>query len=323
MKVTKASHYLFEQLDIPAFFVDDYFSCLSGDAVKLYLFLQRASLRGEQLDDQSYLVRCQLKGEALKLAWQSLVELGLIKDDAGQIVLADLRDLHQSQLERQAEVHAEKKGQYDVLRGQLKAVIDSIAKTFFSGILNRGWVDLIDKMKFQYQFEDGVIYALIQDCANRNKLVVSYAASIAEAWHLRGIVSFADLDAFLNENAALRRMAKKVAKALGRQVIEADLKAVKIWMDDWGYDEAVIQLALDKLGGAARPQLNYVHRILEKWHLAGLQTMADILAAESRPKQTNHHPVRRSDRAKRAYEERTYTQADFDALLVNIESLED
>ncbi len=132
----------------------------------------------------------------------------------------------------------------------------------------------------RYKFEPEVIYALFQECARRNKLDSKAGISkVAENWAARGIITFADLNAYFLSYERISKTA--VAAASCAQMTEYDEEIVARWVDQFNYDFDIIDLALRKTTRLSNPNPEVVDRILTEWFSHQLRDVAAVKAYEA------------------------------------------
>lgn len=290
MRAERQVQPLFENCEIPAEFIDACLPVLSGTGVKLYLVLFRATQRGDRLSDEILMQRCSCTEAELRAAVGALEQAGLLTvDPAGQAyLLHDPREQRLNQLYRPrrgadpAPLAEQPKTPEQAERDQQRqSLIQNISNTYFQGLMSANWFYDIEDMMQRYRFDTAVVYSLFSECKRRNKLNRSYVRTVAADWHRRGVLTFEDLARLSAERQASKSLSNRIGQRLGRPMTPVDEDAVSRWIGDYGYDMDVIEIALEKTTGIQNPNLNYVGKILDAWHKAGLKDEAAVRQYEA------------------------------------------
>lgn len=103
------------------------------------------------------------------------------------------------------------------------------------------------------------------------KASVSYMDSVAKRLAEKGCFTYDNVASALAEEEAAAVNAAKILKRwhLHRPLTEDELALYKKWTGDWGFDEKLIDLALEKMITASKPSFAYLDKILNGWHEEG------------------------------------------------------
>lgn len=273
-----ANSLLFSTTNIPDAFFTEYFSQASGTAIKVYLYLFFLSKYGKEIkiNDLSKKLDIPLKDiqDSIKY-WESLGLL--IRKNSGyefanmqEIELFKLYNPKVSQSPDQIKKTA--KNQY-----RAKA-ISAINNEFFQGVMSPSWYGDIDLWFSKYGFDEEVMVALFRYCFNRSALHRNYIQAVAEAWSQNNIKTYTDLDKYYEQQEALSKVKKSIAKKLGlnRQLSQYEEAYIEKWMNDFGYNMAIIEIALKKTTSKSNPNFDYINKILEDWNDRNLRTPESV-----------------------------------------------
>ncbi len=327
MKVEQLLHPLFESCDLPAVFIDEYLPSLSGDAVRLYLLLLRAMRRGETPEPEGLAARLRLDLNRLAGLFDELEKQGLLQREGEGI--CRLTDLQNKVLEHRyrRRTSSSPTDRPDSRRAggnsAREALVNSISNTYFNGMLSANWYNLINELIDDCGFDLPVVYSLFSICAARNKLNQSYVRSVAADWHRQRVVTQADLNRLNRAWEERRHLSYQVGRLMNRRMTKPDEAEVEGWVERYGYGLDMIEAAIARTKGIESPNLNYVAKVLESWHRAGLKTPAEIAAYEEERRQSavsrSRHGGSGADRRGQNdnvgnFEERQYSEDYWDSL---------
>lgn len=265
---------LFSETNIPDVFFTEYFSQSSSDSIKVYLYLFFLAKYGKdiKINDLSKKLDLPLKviQDSIKY-WESLGLL--IRKNSGyelaNIQKMELHKLYNPKVTQSAEqLKNTEKNQY-----RAKA-IENINNEFFQGVMSPSWYGDIDLWFSKYSFDEEVMIALFRYCFNRSALHRSYIQAVAEAWSQNNIKTFEDLDKYYEQQEALSKVKKSISKKLGltRQLTQYEEAYIERWINDYGYNMAIIEIALKKTTSKSNPNFDYINKVISDWHERNLKT---------------------------------------------------
>lgn len=283
MQINESRKLLLSDTLVPDIFITEHLPALSGPAVKLYVFMLLVARTNRSINEQDLARRLgtdeeSIRATLLELAARDLVQIRNLGVEIMDIKAAEIQRIYRPKTASTPTEITESQQKFDI-REKLLA---DIAKTFFQGLMSPSWYGEIDTWFDRYKFEPEVIYALFQECARRNKLdSKAYISKVAENWAARGIITFADLNAYFLSYERISKTAKKVGRKLRRQMTEYDEEIVARWVDQFNYDFDIIDLALRKTTRLSNPNLEVVDRILTEWFSHQLRDVAAVKAYEA------------------------------------------
>lgn len=274
---------MFSDTPVPDLFIHDIMPKLSGNAVKCYLFLNSVFYNGSRDATQADVAdRLGISEEAVNESLLELSRVQLITVSDQDISIGDLKMQELQKRYRPISSSSPSEiGQRENQSEEREKIVTLIKMTFFQGIMTFMWYDLIDRWFEAYGFEPEVMYALFQEAANNNRLDgPGYATRIAEDWAAAGVKTYDQLSVYYSRFLEKNRIKAYVGKKLRRSLTEYDLKDVDMWIDEFGFDQGIIDEALSKTRGAQRPTIRFVTAVLKDWHARGLNSLEGVKAYE-------------------------------------------
>lgn len=317
MQIDEARKLLYSDTLVPDVFISDFLPELSGDAVKIYLFILQVGRDQRQVSSGEIGRRLGMDLDTMKATLFELVNKGIITydKDKNRITLLDIKDIAvekyykprtsaaPSELREHMREHPER-----------NEVIDSINSSYFAGKMGYSWYNAIDDLFEIYGFEAEVVYCLFKECADRGKLKKAYLKTVAEDWASQDIRTYSDYNLYRTEHDQTQQIANHVGKTLRKHMTEPDLKLVRTWVSDYGFDREIIDIALERATAVRTPNLNYFHAILTEWHQQKLDTPAAIRSYEARSAETRKSTAPSSTRVSSVgnFAQRDYGDGFFD-----------
>lgn len=275
MKLEQSSNsLLFSTTNIPDAFFTEYFSQSSGTAIKVFLYLYFLSKYGKEIkiNDLSKKLDIPLKDiqDSIKY-WESL---GLLIRKNSGYEFANMQEIELHKLYN-PKVSQSPEQIKETAKNQYRAkAISAINNEFFQGVMSPSWYGEIDLWFSKYGFDEEVMVALFRYCFNRSALHRNYIQAVAEAWSQNNIKTYSDLDKYYEQQEALAKIKKSIAKKLGisRQLSQYEEAYIEKWTNDFSFTMPVIEIALKKTTSKSNPNFDYINKILEDWHDRNLKT---------------------------------------------------
>lgn len=280
---------LFSTTNVPDAFFTEYFSQASSDSIKIYLYLFFLSKYGKdiRINDLSKKLNLPLKTiqDSIKY-WEGL---GLLIRKSSGYEFANLQEIELHKLYN-PKVTQTPEALKATAQNQYRAkAIETINNEFFQGVMSPSWYGDIDLWFSKYSFDEEVMVALFRYCFDRSALHRNYIQAVAEAWSQNNIKTFADLDKYYEQQEALTKIKKSIAKKLGinRQLSQYEEAYIEKWINDFGYNMNIIEIALKKTTSKSNPNFDYINRVLSDWNERNLKTPETIEKFLSDMKQKN------------------------------------
>lgn len=141
-----------------------------------------------------------------------------------------------------------------------------------------------------------VIYMLLHHCrdiTSGRRLSMRFVEKEAYFWVNREIYTLEQAEKYITRYRSRNEASARISEILGirgRELTAAEKKYIGTWIDN-GFDDASINEAYERtILNTGKFSWNYMNRILQSWHDAGIHTLAE---AESKdPRRTNSTPAR-------------------------------
>lgn len=305
---------LFSETTIPDIFFSEHLSELPGDYLKIYLYLIFLSKYNKdiKLTDLSKKLNIPLK--SINDGMKFLEEHGLVTKKANGYIIVDLQEVTLHNLYSPNLSLSKEKIEQTAKNKARSKVIEHINNTYFQGIMGPSWYNDIDLWFRKYCFDEQVMIALFDYCYKRSALHRNYVQTVAEAWASNKIKTYNDLDNYYEQQEALNKMKKSIAKKLGKYngLTQYEEAYIENWVSNFGYDMSIIELALKRTTFKQNPTFEYINNIITDWHERKLKTPSEITAfLEQRKKQDKNAKELQSKVRKANYEQRQYDNLDF------------
>lgn len=304
---------------IPDIFLSDVMPNLPSDAVKVYLYCLFLSKYGKEAKTEDLAAKLGMTPDSVNASFLFLEREELILRTPQTLSLIDLKEREIMRLyRRKATSEASAAVARTALNVRRNQCLDSINKMFFQGLMSPSWYTAIDNWFEQFRFDEDVMVSLFKYCYDRNALNVNYIGKVAATWSSRGITSHWELEKYMELQEKVNDIGRHIVNALrlGKPLSIYDEPHLERWINDFGYDREVIELAMEKTAGGITKPIPYMNKILSEWHAAGLknkdqvQAFLQTAAASKKGKKKDPEKVSRRDN----FMQRAYDDAFFDML---------
>lgn len=264
--------FLYSDTPVPDIFISEYLPELTGAQVKVYIYCTFLSKNKKKISEVQFAKTFGISEQEVAQTFKELLEKGLFQKKGKSYVVADIKDIEINKL------YKPRTSPNEVDIDVKKTILSTINKKFFQGIMPISWYTNIEMWFNLYKFEDDVMFALFSYCNERGLLKYSYVSAVAKNWAEAGIKNSFDLDEYFLKYRKMKDISSKIARKLKRNApfTEYEEKYIKKWIDDYGYDMEIIDLALKNSVRISNPNLEYFHKILTDWNKKGLRTKEQI-----------------------------------------------
>jgi DnaD/phage-associated family protein len=308
---------LFSCTEIPDVFFTEYVPSMNGNFLKVYLYVLFLSKYNKDVKINDLSKRLGLSFPDVQDALKYLEEQKLLIKLPDGYSVANIQELELSKLyspkitSSPEDIERSRENQY---RAQ---AIENINTLFFQGVMNSTWYIDIDFWFNKYGFDEQVMLALFNYCAENRALNRGYIQTVADSWAKNNIKTFNDLDEYETKKDKLNVIKKEIASRLrlSRNLTSFDEDYIIKWTTEYNYDISIIELALKKSSSMNSISFEYFDRVLSDWHEKGLNTVEDILTYQ----QSQKDKTKKIKQIEKKIPEYSYTQSTFD----NLESLYD
>lgn len=299
--------------------VDEFLERLSGNAVKLYLFLLCRSDEGTNIYEPATRDKLRFSQQEYDDAANELNEYGLISYEKGQYLEItaneNLMENKQKKIDRD---FCNLKAQ-DNFDDDYKTVLQTINREFFAGKMTVTWFDFSDKCIKEYGFLPETLYLLFHECdqfKDRSSTGYrSYVEKVAESWYRQKIKTPEDVSAMTEKWNGKMAFVKFVSKKLSfsRNFTEAEQNTIMSWFDA-GISEEMLSVILDDTNRVAAMTIEKINNEITLWNENGIKTKE---AAEEFKKNKKSQKTEKKQGGNQAHfdNERSYSNQELDMLL--------
>jgi len=280
---------LFSDTPVPDVFIYDIMPSLPSDCVKVYIFGLYMCKCNKSITLDDFAKKLGMSRDALNAALVLLENEELLVRTHTGITFTNVKDRLLNSLYRKKEESTPDEVLSNTRHNQRRAqCIQSMNQMFFQGSMPSAWYTFIDGLFSQYNFDEDVMISLFQYCYNKNALNRKYIGQVAASWSRRNITTHIELEKFMEVFQKTRDIGYQIAKVLRlhRSLTVYEEEFVDIWVNQYGYDMDIIELALRKTSGKSNLNFRYIHKILTDWYNEGLKTKEAVIARLSRKETT-------------------------------------
>lgn len=265
---------LFSTTSIPDAFFTEYFPQANSDFIKVFLYLFFLSKYGKDIKINDLSKKLNLPLKTIQDAMKYWEGLGLLIRKNSGYEFANMQEIELYKLYN-PKVTQSPEALKNTQKNQYRAkAIETINNEFFQGVMSPSWYGDIDLWFSKYSFDEEVMIALFRYCFNRSALHRNYIQAVAEAWFQNNIKTFSDLEKYYEQQEVLSKAKKAIAKKLGisRQLTQYEEAYIEKWINDYGYNMSIIEIALKRTTSKANPNFDYINTIISDWHEHNLKT---------------------------------------------------
>lgn len=280
---------LFSSTNLPDIFFTEYLSQISGDALKVYLYITFLAKYNKDIRLNDLSKKLELPLKIIQDSIKYLEEQSLITKKNTGYIINNIQEIELHKLYTPKVTSSPEELEKIAQNKQRAKAIDSINNQFFQGIMSPSWYSDIDLWFKKYSFDEEVMIALFQYCFNRSALHRNYIQAVAEAWFKNNIKTYNDLDKYYEKQEKLNTLQKTISKKLGitRHLSQYEEGYIEKWNIDYGYNLDIIEIALKKTTSKSNPNFDYLDKLLTDWHDRNLKTPNDIQSFLTQLKEKN------------------------------------
>ncbi len=303
---------------IPDLFLSDCMPALPGHTVKLYLYCVLLAKYGKNAEASELAARLDMDTDTIQAAFVILEQEGLLFRTKTGFSLTDLKEREINRLYRKrTDTLPEEALANSAANIRRNQSIDSINRMFFQGLMSPSWYTALDHWFDDFKFDEDVMVALLKYCHDLKKLGLNYVRRVAEGWHQDGVRTHWDLERHMEERDRFMAARKRISRMMGRyhSLTEPEERYLKTWLDDYGFDLDIIELAVEKTTSRPNANFDYLNGILKRWHEAGYRSKNDVLEKDTKPVRKQSGTPKAGEVPKRGnFEQRAYDDSFFDKL---------
>ena len=302
---------LFSSTNLPDIFFTEYLSQISGDALKVYLYITFLAKYNKDIRLNDLSKKLELPLKTIQESIKYLEEQSLITKKNTGYIINNIQEIELHKLYTPKVTSSPEELEKIAQNKQRAKAIDSINNQFFQGIMSPSWYSDIDLWFKKYSFDEEVMIALFNYCFNKAALNRSYIQTVAEAWASNKIKTFSDLDNYYERQEKINVIIKSITKklSLNRQLSQYERAYVEKWVLDFSYSLDIIEIALKKTTSKVNPNFDYLNKLISDWYDKGLKTPVQKYISDMKVKQKNVQNLQKAT-GYNQYNQRNYDNLD-------------
>ena len=158
---------LFSSTNLPDIFFTEYLSQISGDALKVYLYMTFLAKYNKDIRLNDLSKKLELPLKTIQDSIKYLEEQTLITRKNTGYILNNIQEIELHKLYNPKVTSSPEELEKISQNKHRAKAIDSINNQFFQGIMSPSWYSDIDLWFKKYSFDEEVMIALFQYCFNR------------------------------------------------------------------------------------------------------------------------------------------------------------
>ena len=315
---------MFATTQVPDIFFSEYLSNMTGDYLKIYLYLMFLSKYNGEININDLSKKLALPINTIQEGIKYLEKEGFILRKQTGFILIDLQEKTLNNLYTLKIQNSEEKIEQNAKNKERIRLIEYLNNKYFQGVMGPTWYSDIDTWFDKYGFDEQVMINLFYYCYSKSALHKNYVQTVAEAWGLNKIKNLDDLENYYMGQEKLMKIKKEIAKKLGRRngLTQYEEAYIEKWVNDYKYDLSVIEIALKRTTLRSNPSFEYINNIIKDWNDRNLRTPVQVNQfLEQRKKQAKDTKELQKQVKKESFEQRTYSNLNFLYANKNIEGV--
>ena len=316
---------MFATTQIPDIFFAEYLSNMTGDYLKIYLYLMFLSKHDGEININDLSKKLALPINVINEGMKYLESEGFILRKQSGFIVIDLQEKTLNNLYTLKIQTSEEKIKANSENKEKIRLIEYLNNKYFQGIMGPTWYTDIDTWFDKYGFDEQVMINLFDYCYSKSALHKNYVQAVAEAWGLNKIKNLDDLERYEMAQEKLRKTKKEIAKKLGRRngLTQYEEAYIETWVNEYKYDLSIIEIALKRTTLRSNASFEYINNIIKDWNDRNLRTPIQVNEfLEQRKKQNKDTKELQKQVKKESFEQRTYSNLNFLYANKNIEGAE-
>ncbi len=270
-----AKKMLYSDTQVPDVFISQYISKMDSDYFKIYIYCLFLDGYNKSINENTVACGLNVDKNTVKDAFTYFVENGLATVNNNVLLINDIKDMEIKKY------YTNETGNQTVksITPEHDTVIRAINNEFFQGVMGITWYSDIGTWFEKFKFDTDVMYQLFHMCYERNALGNnSYISKVAEDWYNKNIKTDFDLQIYLKSRSKISMISDRITKQLRlrRNLTVYEEKLVEKWVNEYGYNFDVIEMALKNAANINNPNINYFDKIITNWHNNNLNELKQI-----------------------------------------------
>lgn len=310
--------------EIPDIFFSEYLSNMTGDYLKIYLYLVFLSKYKGEININDLSKKLALPINVINEGMKYLEKEGFVLRKQTGFIVVDLQEKTLNNLYTLKIQTSSEKLEQNAKNKERIRLIEYLNNKYFQGVMGPTWYTDIDTWIEKYGFDEHVMINLFDYCYTKSALHRNYVQAVAEAWGLNKIKNLDDLDNYYMGQEKLMKIKKEIAKKLGRKngLTQYEEAYIETWVNEYKYDLSVIEIALKRTTSRSNPSFEYINNIIKDWNDRNLRTPNQVNEfLEQRKKQNKDTKELQKQVKKESFEQRTYSNLNFLYANKNIEGV--
>lgn len=289
MQIQKSNNeLLLSSTQIPDIFIVQYMQVLSGDAIKLYLWLNQ-NISGEEftlkeLDTYTFLTKNKKENALAELISNELVYKTNDKYCLTDLIVKEAKEYAKSYAARGNNLDGTALMSDE---NERKLLSQSISNTFYLGKMLYWGYKLVDKCLYEYKMESEVIYKLFEEGVNLGiHVYANKMQGMAEKWYNNGYVTADKLDVYYANNSRIQAIIELIGRITRRRVDGLAIDRITKWVEVYNADADLVEYAFVQNEYRGANILN-AEETLNKWFEAGIHSIDKAMVYEAERHQEN------------------------------------
>ena len=279
MKFEQNLSMIFSDIELPEFFISEYFCEAPSDYIKLYIYCLFLKKHDSEISALDLSKKLSIPITSVEQGFKYWEERGILIKKNKNYELFDLKKVAVNKLYTPKLTSSLETAIQDTNNNvrRTKAIKD-INTSFFQGVMSPTWYSLIDNLFTKYSFDEDVMIALFRYCFDRQKLFNNYLSTVAEGWHNCNIKTMNDLERYYLEADQTNKIKKSISKKLGlnRNLSEYEEAYIEKWTKEYNYPMEILEIALKKTTSKSNFNFDYLDKIITDWHDKNLISSEEI-----------------------------------------------
>ena len=203
------------------------------------------------------------------------------------------------------------------------SMVFNVIEVYLERLLTPQDINLVAYLYDKLHFSSDLILHLYEYCVGKNKKKSEYIEKVAISWHQEGIDTVEKAQEYSILYDTCFNAVNKVF-SLGRMPIGPERDFIRKW-SSWRLSPELIEEACNRtILNINKPDFKYADRILESWHSAGANTLAEVKALDTthalmHPRQNDSSvrpvaPMTKSAGSYNSYPQRQYSSQELSDL---------
>lgn len=304
---------LFSQTTIPDIFFSEHLPSLSGNSLKLYMYMAFLSKYNKDIKLADLSKKLNVPLADIQETMTILEDFNLILKKASGYIIVDLQEHSLNTLYSPNLTLSKEKIEKNAKNDSRTKAVTHINNTYFQGIMSPLWYNDIDLWFCKFNFDEQVMITLFDYCYNKKALHRNYVQTVAEAWASSNVTTWSDLEKYYENQDKLTTTKKTIAKKLGKHsgLTKYEEAYIESWTQEFNYDLDIIEIALKRTTYKSNFNFEYLNTMIKDWHERELKTVEQINTfIEQRAQVEKDTKNLQKQVAKSSYDQRNYDNLD-------------